>query len=318
MNLLNEDNLLQVELDGLYFKNPILVASGTFGYGQEYEELINLDKLGGIITKTITLEPKKGNSPPRVRETSCGLLNSIGLQNEGLKKFLDTKIPKLKGISTNVIVSIGGSEVSEFKELVEELDKVDEIDALEINLSCPNIIYEMTDGFESEGKRLIAQDVFLTFEVVRTVRKVTNKIIIPKLSPNVTDIIPIARSCYDAGADALTIANTHLGMAVDIERRKTIFENIKGGLSGPAVKPLILRLVWEVHQEIDLPIIASGGIITGEDATEFIITGANIVSVGTGTFINPKAALEIRSYLENYMKEKDIKSIKELSGSIKI
>lgn len=313
-----KDSILNVEFSNIRLKNPVLVASGTFGYAEEYKDFIDVEKLGGIITKTITLEPKKGNDPPRIAETPCGLINSIGLQNSGLDDFIKNKLPALEKLNTILVVSIGGNESEDFEKIAERLDKIDAIDAIEINLSCPNVIHELMVGTGGEGKLLIAQDCYLTFEMVRAIRKKTNKVIIPKLSPNVTDMVSIARSCYDAGADALSIANTYSAMAVDIEKRKPLIGNITGGLSGPAIKPLNLRFVWEVSQAVDLPIIASGGIMSYKDALEFIITGANAVTIGTGNMVDVKMSIKVIEGIKKYLIEKNIKSVKDLYNSIKI
>ncbi len=315
MGMMNND-ILKTNIAEMGLKNPVLVSSGTFGYAEEYKELFDVNKLGGIITKTITLKPKKGNASPRIMETPCGVINSIGLQNPGVDDFIKNKMPKLKEIDTAIIVSIGGSDTEEFEEIVRRLEKVRGIDGLEINLSCPNIISELVTGFTEESNLLIAQDAYLTFEKVRAVRKLTKRTIIPKLSPNVTDMVSIARSCYDAGADAISIANTYSAMAIDIKTRKPFLGNIIGGLSGPAIKPLTLKFVWEVSQTIDLPIIASGGIMNYKDALEFIIAGARAVAVGTGNIIDPKLSVEIIKEIEKYLNENNISSIKDLEGAI--
>jgi len=316
-NLSENNDSLKIKIASLELKNPILAASGTFGYGQEYKQLFDIGILGGIVTKTITLEPKEGNFSPRIAETPCGILNSIGLQNKGVEDFIKNKLPLLKDLNTAIIVSIAGNDSDEFREITERLENTEGIDAFEINLSCPNIVYELSADLE-EDKFLIAQDVYLTFAMVRAVRKVTKKPLIPKLSPNVTDIVSIAQSCYDAGADALCIANTHLGMAVDIKDRKPKLYSITGGLSGPAIKPLTLRLVWEVYQEIDLPLIASGGIMDWEDAIEFVVTGAKAVAIGTSTIVNPNAACEIIAGIKKYLDKNNIDSIESLVGSINL
>jgi len=312
------DSILKVKLSKLNLKNPVLVASGTFGYAQEYKELFDVSTLGGIITKTITLKPKSGNPPPRIIETPCGVLNSIGLQNSGVEDFIKKKLPLLKKLNTTIIVSIGGDDAEEFSEITKRLEKIDLISALEINLSCPNIMHELPTGIQEEGKSLISQDAYLTFEVVRAIRKVTKKTLIPKLSPNITDIVTIARSCYDAGCDALSIANTYIGMAVDIKKKKPYLENITGGLSGPAIKPLTLRLVWEIFQEIDLPIIASGGIMNHEDAIEFMLAGARAIAIGTGIMVNPNIVQEITTGIKKYLTENNISSVEELIGAMKV
>lgn len=301
-------NLL-VKIGKLVLKNPVLVASGTFGYAEEYKDLIDINKLGAIVTKTITLKPKVGNPPPRIAETQQGILNSIGLENCGLETFIKEKLPVLKTLKTAFIVSIAGYTKEEFSKLAKRLED-EGVRAVELNISCPNIEYR-------KGKLNFSQDAKSTYAVVKEVKKSTRLTVITKLSPNVTDITEIAKATEDAGSDAISLINTLLGMAVDIDTKKPLLGNITGGLSGPAIKPVALRMVWEVYNSVRIPIIGMGGIMNTQDALEFIISGASAVSVGTANFINPKAELEILEGIKKYMKENKITDIKKLTGSLK-
>ncbi|UCB56748.1 MAG: dihydroorotate dehydrogenase [Candidatus Omnitrophota bacterium] len=297
---------LSVSIGKLKLKNPVLVASGTFGYGQEYKDLVPLKKLGGIITKTITLKPRKGNPPPRIAETYLGMINAIGLENPGLEVFLKEKLPFLQKLGIPVIVSIAAETPEEFSEMAERLSKVKSVSALELNISCPNL-----------GKKgLISQDAEATYEIVRAVKKAAGLTIITKLSPNVTDITEIARAAEEAGSDCLSLVNTFFAMAVDIKTRKPKLANVTGGLSGPAIKPQALWMVREVYQAVSIPLIGMGGIMNARDALEFIICGANAIAVGTGNFVNPRAGIEIVEGIERYLKENKIKNIKELMGKL--
>ncbi|MBI4752795.1 dihydroorotate dehydrogenase [Candidatus Desantisbacteria bacterium] len=294
---------LSVNIGKLNLKNPVLVASGCFGYGQEYAELVDLSMLGGIILKGITLKERKGNPPPRIVETSAGMLNAIGLQNMGLSRFLEEKLPLLPDIPTDVIANICGETPEEYAAIAKELSNKEGIDALEINVSCPNV---------SHGGMLFGQDMMLTFEVVNQVRKATALPLIVKLSPNVTDIVPIAQAAVDGGADAISLINTLLGMAIDIEDRKPCLSNITGGLSGPAIKPVALRMVRDVCKSVNIPVIGQGGIMTWEDSLEFLLVGATAVCIGTANFVNPKAGMEIVEGIKNYMKQRKMVEIGEI------
>ncbi|MFH1338639.1 MAG: dihydroorotate dehydrogenase [Candidatus Omnitrophota bacterium] len=300
---------LSVKVGRLKLSNPVLVASGTFGYGEEFKDLINPDKLGAIITKTITLLPRQGNPMPRIIETPCGLLNSIGLQNEGIDSFIKRKIPYLAEVSAKVIVSIAGESAEEFKRLTEILDRKNAVDAIELNLSCPNIRGRTT---------IIAQDPKTTYQTVRAARKSTKKTLIAKLSPNVTDIVCIARSAYDAGCDALSLINTVYGMSVDLEKKAPHLAGVWGGLSGPAIKPIALYTVCQVARKIKLPIIGIGGVMNAGDALEFILAGATAIEVGTANFVNPRASIEIVAGIKQYLIKHKIKDIKNLIGALKI
>ncbi len=298
---------LSVKIGSLKLKNPVIAASGTFG--MEYRHIVDVGSLGAIVTKTITLKPRAGNPPPRVAETSSGMLNSIGLENKGLDDFIKNKLPLFLAGKTALIVSIAGDEEAEFVEIVKKLNKIKNIGAIEINLSCPNVKHGDRPG-------LIAQDEKSSYGVVRAVRKAAKLPIIAKLSPSVADISKIALACERAGADAVTLVNTFPAMAVDIDTGKPKLGNITGGLSGPAIKPIALKMVWDAFNKIDIPIIGAGGITDYKDAVEFMLCGASAVQIGMATFVNPRAAAEVAAGLRGFCSERGIKSIKELIGQL--
>jgi len=301
-----------IEIGKLKLKNPVMVASGTFGYAEEFNSFVDLKKLGGIVTKTITVKPRVGNPMPRTCETPAGMLNSIGLENPGVEKFIKEKLPILKKLKVPIIVSIASEEdPQEFIELSKRLDKVREVAAIELNISCPNIK-------EKKGKRLISQDAEVTYDLVKSVRKVTNKTLITKLSPNVTDIVEIALAAEDAGSDAIALINTLSAMCIDIDSRKPKLAMISGGLSGPAIRPIAVRMVREVYQKLKIPIIGMGGIIDTQSALEFLIAGATAVSIGTANFVNPKISVEIIEGIKKYMFKNKIKDINNFIGSLNI
>lgn len=303
---------LEVEVGGIRMKNPVMTASGTFGYGEEFSPFIDLDKLGAIVLKGITLKPKRGNPPPRIIETPSGILNAIGLQNVGVEVLINKKLPYLQKFTTPVIINISGDTLEEYVELARKLDNISQekgIAGLEINISCPNV---------QKGGIVWGTEAQLTYKVVNNIRKVTTLPLIVKLSPNVTDIKVIAVAAEEAGADVLSLINTLVGMAVDVSLRRPKLANISGGLSGPAVKPVALWMVWQVFQTVNIPIIGMGGIMKAQDALEFIIAGARAVSIGTANLVNPKAAIEIIKGIEEYLVENKIKDINELVGSLKI
>lgn len=300
---------LNVVLGSLKLKNPVIAASGTFGYGREYRDYVDPADLGAVITKTITRSRRDGNRPPRICETTGGMLNAIGLQNEGLDDFIANKLPECRRLGTKLIVSVGGETNSEYAYIVEALNKDPNISAFEINISCPNIEYK---------DKIISQDEQLTASLLREVRPKTQKPLIVKLSPNVSDITRIARVAQDSGADAVSLVNTFLGMAIDIDRRKPVLGNITGGLSGPAIKPIALRMVWQVYNKISLPIIGGGGIMNARDAVEFLVAGASAVSVGTANFVNPRTCAEIKEGIESYLSQHHFKDVKELIGSLNV
>lgn len=298
----------RVKIGKLGLKNPVIVASGTFGCGEEYGKLININKLGAIVTKSITRDARQGNPAPRTVETPSGMLNAIGLQNDGLEAFIKGKLPFLKKVRTAIIVSIAGHSVEDYAFIAARLDRVDRIDAVEINISCPNV----------KGGLEFSREPDSVAAVIRAARKMTKKPLITKLSPNVSDITEIALAAQGAGSDAVSLVNTFTGMAVDIESRAPALGNITGGLSGPAIKPIALRMVWEVAKKVRIPVIGMGGIMDSEDALEFIIAGASAVQVGTANFVNPRAALEVISGIEGYMRKYKIRDMGDLTGSIKI
>jgi dihydroorotate dehydrogenase (NAD+) catalytic subunit len=300
---------LAVKIGKLKLKNPVMVASGT--WGTEYEEFVEADKLGGVVLKTVTLKPRTGNRPPRVAETASGMLNSIGLENKGLDDFIENKLPLFDGAKTAVIASIAGDDEAEFKELAKRLSKIGRVDALELNLSCPNIRYGMNEG-------LIAHDEKATYRVVKAVRRATGLTVIAKLSPNVTDIGKIAASAEAAGADAVALTNTFIGMAVDIDTKRPKLGNVTGGLSGPAIKPLSLRAVWEAYKAVDIPVIGIGGIMDYKDAVEFMLCGASAVEVGTANFVDPGLPVAIIDGMKRYMQRSGAKDIRTLVGTVRL
>ena len=299
---------LKVDLGKLKLKNPVMTASGTFGYGDEYSEFIDINKLGAVVVKGLSLKPKEGNPPPRIAETPAGMLNAIGLQNIGIESFIKKKLPFLRQFKTPVIVNFFGDSIAEYVKTAEKLSAIKGIHALEMNISCPN---------KQAGWSIFGTDPKVTFKVVSEVRKMTDLTLIVKLSPNVTDIALMARVAEDAGADAVSLINTLTGMAIDIKTKRPKLANITGGLSGPAVKPVAVRMVWECYKSLSIPVIGMGGIISADDAIEFLLAGASAVAVGTGNFINPEATVNIIKGIKSFMLSEGIKSIKDLRGSVK-
>lgn len=311
---------LTVRIGKLKFNNPVTVASGTFGYGEEFADFIDLRKLGAIITKTITLRPRRGNPMPRTCETPAGMLNSIGLENPGIDVFIKDKLPLLKKIGMPVIVSIASEDdTDEFITLARHLDELKEVSAIELNISCPNIHRVKRAGYGVEEKKcqLIAQDTKATYELVKAVRKATKKTLITKLSPNVTDITEIALAAESAGTEAVSLVNTFYGMSIDVNTRKPNLAQIVGGLSGPAIRPLALRMIWEVYKKVKIPIIGMGGIMDLNSALEFFMAGATVISIGTANFINPKTSIEIINGLNQYFIKNKIENITQFIGCIK-
>jgi len=293
---------LDVKIGKLQLKNPVMVASGTFGYAKEFEGLMDLKKLGAIVTKTITLKGRQGNPMPRTCETAAGMLNSIGLENPGIEDFIEEKLPYLSKLGVPIIVSISGDSIEEFCKLAAILDKEKGVGGIELNISCPNIKVTRSPGHQVT--RLIAQCKDSTYELVKNVRKKTKKTLITKLSPNVTDIVEIAQAACRAGTDAVSLVNTFFGMAIDIETgMPKLGANIFGGLSGPCIKPIALKMVWEVAQNIQKPVIGIGGIMSSKDAIEFLIAGAKAVQVGTANFVEPGISVEIIKGIEQYLKK---------------
>ena len=296
---------MNISIGSLRLKNPVMTASGTFGYGEEYGSLVNLHRLGAIIVKGISLLPRQGNPPPRIAETASGMLNSIGLENVGLEKFLTEKLPFLQGINTPLIVNILGDTVEDYQQLAARLNEEEKVAAHEVNISCPNV---------KRGGVAFGTDPDMAYAVTKGVSQYFSRPVIVKLSPNVTDITKIARAVEDAGADAVSMINTVLGMAIDIESRQPKLANIFGGLSGPAIKPIGLRMVWQVAECVSIPIIGVGGITTPEDAIEFMLAGACAVQVGTTNFINPKATEEIIHGIGTFLTKNSMASIQDLIG----
>lgn len=300
--------ILQVKIGDLILKNPVLTASGTFGYGLEYSQFFDLSLLGGIVIKGLSLKPKQGNPPPRIYETPCGMLNSIGLQNIGLDAFVKEKLPLLKRFDTKIIVNFFGENLDEYIELAAKLDKTEGVHALEMNVSCPN---------KNSEWRKMGLDPALLRKAVREVRAVTKKTLIIKLSPQVTDIEEMAKICEEKGADAISLINTIPAMVIDIKGRKSIIGNPIGGLSGPAIRPVAVRMVWEASKAVKIPIIGIGGITNAEDALQFFIVGAKAVAVGTANFINPLCSVEVIRGIESFLIEEGIEDINDLIGTIK-
>ncbi len=296
-----------VQIGKLTLRNPIVTGSGTFGFGSEMAEVVDLTKIGACVVKSTSREPRLGNSTPRIVETPSGILNAIGLQNGGVDNFIAEKLPFLRQFDVPIIVNLVGYEVGDYVYLAERLTEAGGVHGLEINISCPNVKH----GCD------FAVDPALTGELIREVRKVTDLTLITKLSPNVTDLVPIARAAVDAGSDGLSLINTLLGTAIDVRRRKFRLANITGGLSGPAVKPVALRCVWQVHRALpNVPLIGMGGVLTATDAVEFLLAGATAVAVGTATFVNPTAVTDVVTGLETYLTENGIEDVNELMGAV--
>jgi dihydroorotate dehydrogenase (NAD+) catalytic subunit len=299
---------LRVTIGALELNNPVLTASGTFGYGREFASLVDLDRLGAIIVKGISLEPRPGNPPPRIIETACGMLNAIGLENTGIEGFIREKLPYLRTLQTPAIVNILGDSVDDYARLAASLSGHDGVAALEINISCPNV---------RKGGVAFGTDPGMAAEVTRTVRNETGLPVIVKLSPNVTDVTLIAVAVEDAGADAVSLINTLIGMAIDVDTRRPRLANVVGGLSGPAIKPVALRMVWQVAQAVKIPVIGIGGITTTEDALEFLIAGATAIQVGTANFYQPSAAEDIITGLGEFVRNQGAQSIREIINTLK-
>ena len=297
---------MKVNIGKLKLKNPVMTASGTFGYGREYAEFFDISRLGAVVVKGLSLKPRQGNPPPRIVETASGMLNSIGLQNIGVDSFIENELPFLKKLKVPVIVNFFGDSIPEYAEAAAKLGATKGIHALEMNISCPN---------KQAGWSIFGTDPKVTSKVVKAVRKETALPLIVKLSPNVTDIGLMAKTAEDAGADAISAINTLTGMAIDMKTKKPKLANIIGGLSGPAIKPVALKMIWECYKSVKIPIIGMGGIITAEDAIEFILAGASAVAVGTGNFINPAITMEILEGIASFMEEEGISSLKQIKGA---
>lgn len=298
---------ISTKIGGLILKNPVLTASGTFGYGTEYKDLVDLNSLGGIIVKGTTLNPREGNDYPRMAETPSGMLNAVGLQNKGVDYFINNIYPTISNYDTEIIVNVSGATVSDYIAVAERISELDKINAIEVNISCPNVKQGgMAFGTTAKGAS----------EITTAIRKVYNKTLIVKLSPNVTDIVSIAKAVEDSGADSVSLINTLLGMAIDVERQKPVLSTITGGLSGPAVRPVAVRMVWQVAKAVKIPVIGLGGIASGRDAMEFILAGASAVQVGTANFIYPNITLGIINYIKEYCSRHNVKDITELIGAV--
>ncbi|MBI5631885.1 MAG: dihydroorotate dehydrogenase [Nitrospirae bacterium] len=297
---------LSVRIGSLELKNPVMTASGTFGYGEEYAEFLDLSRLGAVVVKGLSLLPKEGNPPPRIVETASGMLNAIGLQNIGIQRFIDEKIPFLRTYDTKVIVNFFGDSIDEYVAAAERLSSVEGIHGLEMNISCPN---------KQAGWCIFGTDPRVTAQVVSAVRKATPLPLIVKLSPNVTDISLMAKVAEEAGADALSVINTLTGMVIDIKTRKPKLANRTGGLSGPAIKPVAVRMVYEVFKAVKVPVIGMGGIMHPDDAIEFLLAGATAVAVGTANFVNPRATIDILDGIMAYMKDEKVEDINLLRGA---
>lgn len=300
---------LQVDIGGLVMKNPVMTASGTFGYGEEYANFVDLNHLGALIVKGISLERRVGNFPHRIMETPCGMLNAIGLENVGVRTFLDEKLPFLKNFDVPVIVNIFGETVEEYRKIAQKLSGVRGVDGLEVNISCPNVL---------KGGVEFGADPDMANKVTRAVKGVTDLPVMVKLTPNVTDIAEIAGSVEEGGADAVSLINTLKGMSIDIEARVPHLNNITGGLSGPAIKPVALRMVWEVVKSVSIPVIGVGGIMDAADAVEFLIAGAKAVQIGTANFVNPHTTIDVLEGIDNYLIEHGIDDINKLIGTLKV
>lgn len=296
-----------IQIGGITLKNPVMTASGTYGYGLEYSDFIDLSKLGGIVVKGTTLNPRQGNPYPRMAETPSGMLNAVGLQNKGVEYFCSEIYPSIKDIDTHMIVNVSGSTVEDYMATAEHIAELDKIPAIELNISCPNV---------KEGGMAFGVTCAGAAEVVRAVRKVYPKTLIVKLSPNVTDITEIARAVEAEGADSISMINTLLGMAIDVKSRKPILSTVTGGLSGPAVKPVALRMVWQTAKVVSIPIIGMGGISSCEDAIEFLLAGASAVQVGTYNFVDPTITTKIASGIEDYLVQNNMTDVSQLIGGL--
>ncbi len=308
---------LGVQIGKIRLKNPMLVASGTFGHAKEFVPFIDLKKLGGIVTKTITAKPRLGNPPQRIVETPSGMLNAIGLQNPGVEKFIEEKLPFLRKTGVPVIVSVMGYSVEEFLIVIKRLEKAGGFDGYELNLSCPNVSYGTNKANVYEAARMFAHDEKLIEEVVSAVRNVTKKTVIAKLGPDVSDIGKMARAAEKAGADAVSLINTLIAMVIDVKTRKPVLANKTGGLSGPCIRPVAVRMTWEAAKAVKIPVVGIGGIMNAHDALEFLIAGASAIQVGTANFMNPMASIEILDDLKDWMRKQKIDSLKDIVGSIK-
>ncbi|MBQ1973186.1 MAG: dihydroorotate dehydrogenase [Paraprevotella sp.] len=300
---------LSVNIAGLRLKNPVMTASGTFGYGLEFADFVNLEDIGGIIVKGTTLNPREGNFYPRMAETASGMLNCVGLQNKGVDYFCEHIYPQIKDIRTNMIVNVSGSCPEDYAACAARINELEQIPAIELNISCPNVKQGgMAFGVTTQG----------AYEVVKAVREAYNKTLIVKLSPNVTSVADIARSVEDAGADSVSLINTLMGMAIDVEKRRPVLSIATGGLSGPAVKPVALRMVWQVAQAVKIPVVGLGGIMNATDAVEFLLAGASAIEIGTANFIDPSITVKVAAGINEYLERHGCKSVTEIIGALEV
>lgn len=298
---------LNVNINKLELKNPVMTASGTFGYGLEFNDFISIDEIGGIIVKGTTLEPRQGNDYPRMAEVPSGMLNCVGLQNKGVEYFCSNIYPQIKDINTNMIVNVSGSTLEDYASCAARINELDNIPAIELNISCPNVkAGGMAFGVTASGAA----------SVVKAVREVYDKTLIVKLSPNVTSIVDIAKACEAEGADSVSLINTLMGMAIDIEKRKPILSIATGGLSGPAVKPVALRMVWQVAKAVNIPVIGLGGISSATDAIEFLMAGATAIQIGTANFLDPTITIKVRDGINQWLDEHNISDVNDIIGSL--
>ena len=298
---------LKVNIGGLDFKNPVLTASGTCGYGKELTDFFDISKLGGIVVKGTTLEPREGNPYPRMAETSSGMLNAVGLQNNGIEYFKKNIYPEICNFDTNIIINVNGNTIDDYVALAERINELDKISAIELNISCPNV---------KQGGMLFGTNIDSARQVTKAVRAAYSKTLIVKLSPNVTNIADFARAVVDEGADSVSLINTLLGMAIDVNKMKPMLSTVTGGLSGPAIKPVALRMVWQVANAVKVPVIGIGGIMSASDAIEFLLAGASAVQVGTGIFIDPLLPIKVIDGIETFLKSKGFSDISDITGFI--
>ena len=299
---------LSVKIGNMCLKNPVMTASGTFGYGEEFADFLDLNKLGGFIVKGTTLLPREGNDYPRMAETPAGMLNAVGLQNKGVDYFIEHIYPRIKHLQTNILVNVSGSSIEDYVATAEKINELDHIPAIELNISCPNV---------KQGGMAFGTTTTSAQAVVAAVRKAYHKTLIVKLSPNVTDITAIAKAVEQGGADAVSLINTLLGMAIDAEKQKPILSTITGGLSGPCVKPIALRMVWQVSKAVNIPVVGLGGIMSATDAIEFLLAGATAVHIGTANFIDPQISLKIVDGINNYLDRKSVAKVGDIIGLIR-
>ncbi|MBN9302777.1 MULTISPECIES: dihydroorotate dehydrogenase [Dysgonomonas] len=300
---------LKINIGNLHLKNPVMTASGTFGYGKEYSDFMDLERIGGIFVKGTTIRERQGNDYPRMAETPSGMLNAVGLQNKGVDYFVSNIYPEIKDFDTNIIVNVSGSTIEDYVECSQKLVALEKIPAIELNISCPNV---------KEGGMAFGTSACSAADVTKAVREVWNKTLIVKLSPNVTDITEIAKAVEGEGADAVSLINTLLGMAVDINRRRPVLSTVTGGLSGPCVKPIALRMVWQTYNAVKIPVIGMGGISSWQDAIEFILAGSSAIQIGTHNFIDPTISVKVVDGIKEYLDKNNINSITDLIGALQV